>query len=447
MSSEVARDAAIQEDAARAGVPDALKAETLADEEETEEQESGQEPDTPASPQSSARAMRKAVKEAGYARTAIFKKRTPTLTSRQALRYTRIRRRAARRMGTPHRNDTGLPVRRHPLRNTLIVLFSLSVIAFIGAYFAFDVPGWQQLDISRITAAPRTGLMYDNAGTLITRIKGAENRVVVPLETIPLQTQQAFLAAEDLRFYDHSGVDVVRLFGALAANIREGSYAQGGSTITMQLIRQSHLSTQKTIARKLEEMWLALRLERELSKDEILAMYLNYIYFGSGAYGIQAAAQTYFGVDVQDLTLAQAASLAAAIKAPSYYSPASEKANASRRGYILSTMLAQQMITQAEYDAASSEAVAIIEQKPEVLAHGWFVDAVLDEAEKLLGLSSDAVLTGGFVIDTTLSREHQEMLEEQFTKDVFPENASDGTQVQAAAALVSLVVYPKKFSQ
>ncbi|MBR6571329.1 MAG: PBP1A family penicillin-binding protein, partial [Clostridia bacterium] len=436
MSSEVARDAAIQEDAARAGVPDALKAETLADEEETEEQESGQEPDTPASPQSSARAMRKAVKEAGYARTAIFKKRTPTLTSRQALRYTRIRRRAARRMGTPHRNDTGLPVRRHPLRNTLIVLFSLSVIAFIGAYFAFDVPGWQQLDISRITAAPRTGLMYDNAGTLITRIKGAENRVVVPLETIPLQTQQAFLAAEDLRFYDHSGVDVVRLFGALAANIREGSYAQGGSTITMQLIRQSHLSTQKTIARKLEEMWLALRLERELSKDEILAMYLNYIYFGSGAYGIQAAAQTYFGVDVQDLTLAQAASLAAAIKAPSYYSPASEKANASRRGYILSTMLAQQMITQAEYDAASSEAVAIIEQKPEVLAHGWFVDAVLDEAEKLLGLSSDAVLTGGFVIDTTLSREHQEMLEEQFTKDVFPENASDGTQVQAAAACV-----------
>ena len=165
----------------------------------------------------------------------------------------------------------------------------------------------------------------------MTKIQGAENRVVIPLETIPLQTRQAFLAAEDMRFYDHPGVDVVRLFGALAANIREGSYAQGGSTITMQLIRQSHLSTQKTIARKLEEMWLALQLERALSKDEILSMYLNYIYFGSGAYGIQAAAQTYFGVDVKELSLAQAASLAASIKAPSYYSPNSPKANENRR--------------------------------------------------------------------------------------------------------------------
>ena len=306
-----------------------------------------------------------------------------------------------------------------------------------GAYFAFDVPGWQQLDVSRITAAPQTGLMYDNQGILITKIRGAENRVVVPLESIPLQTQQAFLAAEDLRFYDHGGVDVVRLFGALAANIREGSYAQGGSTITMQLIRQSHLSTQKTIARKLEEMWLAIQLERQLSKEEILAMYLNYIYFGSGAYGIQAAAQTYFGVDVQDLTLAQATSLAASIKAPSFYSPAAAKSNASRREYILSTMLEQGMITQSEHDQARAETIVIAEQKPTTLDHGWFVDAVLQEAEQLLGMTSDQVLAGGFVIDTTLSRTHQQVLEDQFTKDLFPANAEDGTPVQAAAACVN----------
>ncbi|MFR5854519.1 MAG: transglycosylase domain-containing protein [Lachnospiraceae bacterium] len=93
----------------------------------------------------------------------------------------------------------------------------------------------------------------------------------------------------------------MRLFGALAANVR-GSYAQGASTITMQLIRQSHLSTQKTLARKLEEIYLAIVLERRMSKDEILGMYLNYIYFGNGAYGIQAAAQTYFGVDAAELT-------------------------------------------------------------------------------------------------------------------------------------------------
>lgn len=430
MENEIAREAALQEDAARSGDSDALNAESIADDEEIQPAESPPKPP-------SKRALRKAAREAAYARTAVFRKRKPTLTRREAMKQAHMRRRAARMLGTPNRNDTGLPRRRHPVRNTFAVLFSLSVFVLVGAYFAFDVPAWQPLNMDLITAAPQTGLMYDNEGSLITKIKGAENRVVVPLESIPLHTRQAFLAAEDLRFYDHGGVDIVRLFGALVANIREGSFAQGGSTITMQLIRQSHLSTQKTIARKLEEIWLAIQLERQMSKDEILAMYLNYIYFGNGAYGIQAAAQTYFGVDVQELTLAQAASLAASIKAPSYYSPASAQSNASRRGYILDTMLDHEMITPDEHSKARAEKVALAEQKPAELVHGWFVDAVLDEAEQLLGMSSDQVLTGGFIIDTTLSREHQQLLEKQFTRDVFPANAADGTQVQAAAACVN----------
>lgn len=354
------------------------------------------------------------------------------------MRLARVRRRAAHQIGTPNRFDTGLPVRRHPFRNSLIALFSLSAAVLTGAYFAFDVSSWQTLDISRITAAPQTGAMLDRSGEIVTKIKGAENRVVIPLESIPLKTRQVFLAAEDMRFYNHMGIDVVRLFGALAANIREGSYAQGGSTITMQLIRQSHLSTQKTIARKLEEIWLAFQLERELSKDEILSMYLNYIYFGSGAYGIQAASQTYFGVDASDLSLAQAAALAASIKAPSYYSPSMTQANEKRRNYILDTMLENGMITQTEHSAASAEKIAVIKQEAAVLSHGWFVDAVLAEAEQLLGMTSDQVLTGGFTIETTLSREHQQLLEEQFAKDLFPSNAADGTKVQAAAACVSV---------
>ena len=325
--------------------------------------------------------------------------------------------------------------RRRRVRAALAVAASMAVIALVAMYFAFDVPNWQRLDLNKITAAPQTGYMYDNAGNLITRIQGAENRVVIPLEQIPLKTRQVFLAAEDLRFYSHHGIDFVRLFGAVVANLREGSYAQGASTITMQLIRQSHLSTQKTIARKLEEMWLAVNLERKLSKDEILAMYLNYIYFGNGAYGIQAAAQTYFGVDADELTLAQAASLAASIKAPSYYAPhASEQNNRSRRRYILDTMLAEGMIDEEEHDAAAAENIVLAEKPAETIPYGWFVDAVLDEAERILGMSSDQVLTGGFIIDTTLSRAHQEQLDEEFTKDVFPAKASDGTLVQGAAA-------------
>lgn len=328
--------------------------------------------------------------------------------------------------------------KRHPVRTVLAVLLSLGVIGLVTAYFAFDVPHWQTLDISRITAAPQTGRMYDNAGELITKIQGAENRVVIPLERIPVLTRQVFLAAEDLRFYSHHGIDFVRLFGALAANLREGGYAQGASTITMQLIRQSHLSTQKTIARKLEEMWLAVNLERQMSKDEILAMYLNYIYFGNGAYGIQAAAQTYFGVDAEDLSLAQAASLAASIKAPSYYAPhISEENNRSRRLYILDTMLQEGMIDQAIHDEAAAEAIAVVERPAETLQYGWFVDAVLDEAETLLGMSSDQVLTGGLVIETTMSRAHQDQLDKEFAKNVFPADASDGTPVQGAAACVN----------
>ncbi len=328
--------------------------------------------------------------------------------------------------------------KRHPVRTVLAVLLSLGVIGLVTAYFAFDVPHWQALDISRITAAPQTGRMYDNAGELITKIQGAENRVVIPLERIPVLTRQVFLAAEDLRFYNHHGIDFVRLFGALAANLREGGYAQGASTITMQLIRQSHLSTQKTIARKLEEMWLAVNLERQMSKDEILAMYLNYINFGNGAYGIQAAAQTYFGVDAEELSLAQAASLAASIKAPSYYAPhISEENNRSRRLYILDTMLQEGMIDQTMHDEAAAEAIAVVERPAETLQYGWFVDAVLDEAETLLGMSSDQVLTGGLVIETTMSRAHQDQLDKEFAKNVFPADASDGTPVQGAAACVN----------
>lgn len=328
--------------------------------------------------------------------------------------------------------------KRHPVRTVLAVLLSLGVIGLVTAYFAFDVPHWQALDISRITAAPQTGRMYDSAGELITKIQGAENRVVIPLERIPVLTRQVFLAAEDLRFYNHHGIDFVRLFGALAANLREGGYAQGASTITMQLIRQSHLSTQKTIARKLEEMWLAVNLERQMSKDEILAMYLNYIYFGNGAYGIQAAAQTYFGVDAEELSLAQAASLAASIKAPSYYAPhISEENNRSRRLYILDTMLQEGMIDQTMHDEAAAEAIAVVERPAETLQYGWFVDAVLDEAETLLGMSSDQVLTGGLVIETTMSRAHQDQLDKEFAKNVFPADASDGTPVQGAAACVN----------
>ena len=316
-----------------------------------------------------------------------------------------------------------------------------AVVILIGAAAAafawFDVASWQRLDPSRLTGLAQTGAIYDKDGAYVTTLVGKENRTVIAMDTLPDHVVSAFLAAEDLRFYKHPGFDVTRIFGALVSNLRTGGFRQGASTITQQLAKLSHLSSQKTIARKLEEIWLAVQIEHDYTKDEILEMYLNYIYFGQGAYGIQAAAEVTFGVDAKDLSPAQAACLAAAIKAPSAYAIQSRpEANRERREYILSTMLHEGMLTQSAYDEALAEELVPLEGAAAQTAYGWFVDAVLEEAELQLDVSAETLLAGGYRIDTTLDSAMQSVLDEQYTRDVFPKNNADGTPVQSAAACV-----------
>lgn len=315
------------------------------------------------------------------------------------------------------------------------ILAVLGLLAF--AYVYFDVASWQRLDIAKLTNLAQTGAIYDRNGDYVTTLVGKENRTVIDIDSLPDEVVDAFLAAEDLRFYKHPGFDVTRILGAVVSNLRSGGYSQGASTITQQLVKLSHLSSQKTIARKLEEVYLALQVESHFEKRDILEMYLNYIYFGQGAYGIQAAAEVTFGVDAADLTAAQAACLAASIKAPSAYSIQSKpSANKDRREYILSVMRAEDMLTESEYQAAMAEALSPIENSAAATAYGWFVDAVLDEAELQLDVSAETLLAGGYRIDTTLDPTMQSILDEQYTKNVFPANASDGTKVQSAAACV-----------
>lgn len=329
--------------------------------------------------------------------------------------------------------------KRHVFRTIFLTLFSLFIIALVGMYFVFDVANWQNLDISKITALAQTGSMYDAENNFITAIQGTENRTVVTLDQIPLTVQQAFLAAEDLRFYTHPGFDTIRIFGAIVENVKSGGYSQGASTITQQLIKLSHLSSQKTLARKLEEVWLAVQLDYQISKEQILEMYLNRIYFGNGAYGIQAASQTYFDVDVENLSLMQAAALAATIKAPSAYAPhLNPDNNKERRGYIINTMFAEEMIDAATRDEALNSTLVLAENEPVDMKYGWFIDAVLDEAEVQLGVSAETLLAGGYRIDTTLITEMQDITDNQYTQDIFPINASDGTKVQSATALVDI---------
>ncbi|MBQ8201695.1 MAG: PBP1A family penicillin-binding protein [Clostridia bacterium] len=319
----------------------------------------------------------------------------------------------------------------------LLVLAVLAGAALWG-YDYFAVATWQSLDPAKLTGVAQTGAIYDKDGSYVTTLVGRENRTVIDVSQLPQHVIDAFLAAEDLRFYKHPGFDVTRILGALVSNVRSGGFSQGASTITQQLVKLSHLSSQKTIARKLEEIWLALQMEQMYTKDQILDMYLNFIYFGQGAYGIQAAAEVTFGVDADALSPAQAAALAAAIKAPSAYSlQSAPQANRERREYILSVMLDEDMLTQEQYDAAMQEAVEAIVSKAVQTEYGWFVDAVLDEAELQLDVSAEVLLAGGYRIDTTLDPSMQTIMDEQFTNSsVFPTNAKDGTPVQAACAAV-----------
>lgn len=321
---------------------------------------------------------------------------------------------------------------------TLAVLLALPLGAFAFVYFAFDMPSWQRLSPEKLENLMQTSTVYDQSGTLVASLAGAENRTVVPLSRVPEQVKNAFIAAEDLRFYTHSGFDVVRMAGALFSNLKSGGIREGASTITQQLVKLTHLSSERTWRRKFEELYLAYCLEQDYSKDEILEMYLNTIYFGRGAYGIQAAAQAYYGVDVEELTLEQAASLAAAIKAPSAYAPhLYPEANRSRRTYILRTMAENGMISDQQAQEAIDTSVWVLAQEEKTQSYGWFVDAALSDAEEILGISAGALLGGGYEIHTTLDSSLQACADTLYADaSLFPANAADGTQVESAFVCV-----------
>ena len=330
--------------------------------------------------------------------------------------------------------------KRHTTRNVLILLAAFFLLSITAAIFVLDVPHWQTLDMDKLRNIPQTGAIYDKDGHFITRIQSSQHRFSVPLSILPDHVKNAFLAAEDLRFYHHSGFDPIRILGAIGANIKSGSYEQGASTITQQLIKLSHLSNKKTLARKAEEIWLSIQLENTCTKDEILEMYLNYIYFGKGAYGIEAAAKTYFGISASQLSPAQAACLAAIIKAPSAYAPhLAPDANKTRRDYILRTMSENNMLSGETLLSSLDEPVTLAASEENKRPYGWYSDAVLDEAQQLLSLNADTLLSSGYHIFTAFSPQLQNILDQQFeNKSNFPADASDGEQVQGAVAAVDV---------
>ena len=328
--------------------------------------------------------------------------------------------------------------RKKRLLLAVLGFFLLLLILLSAFYVYFDVANWQKLDPDKLHAMAQTSAIYDRHGELLSVVRGAENRTVLPLDQIPKHTQLAFIAAEDLRFYAHRGIDLYRIAGALRNNLKNGTIAEGASTITQQLAKLTHLSAEKTIRRKLEEISLAFQIEKAYSKDEILEMYLNTVYFGRGAYGIQAAARAYFGLDAKELTIAQSACLAAAIKAPSLFAPhLSPQNNQSRRNYILETMAEHGFITPLECEEAKKERVWVLAEQEEKRVYSWYVDEILSESGRVLGLTADEVISSGYFIYSAFDPRLQGIADSVYADgSLFPANASDGTPIQSAMAVI-----------
>ncbi len=234
-----------------------------------------------------------------------------------------------------------LKIRPYIIKLTVGLLLLITGIGLMAAPGIFKFSEWREFDPSLITGCNKALLVYDKEGELAA-VLGPEKRIWISMDEVSPRTVNAFVASEDARFYTHKGLDLYRIFGAAWADVKAGGYVQGASTISQQLIKLSHLSSEKTLGRKLEEAVLATKLERSFDKDEIMEMYLNYIYFGGGYYGLEAASLGYFGVHARDLSTAQSAQLAGILKSPTAYAPHLDPdASLKRRNSVLFQMHAR----------------------------------------------------------------------------------------------------------
>ena len=281
----------------------------------------------------------------------------------------------------------------------LVVLFVAGTVAGVVYSYSRNLP-----DISRMAdfQPSKATRVYARDGELVETLY-TQNRIWVPIGKIPRLVRNAFVANEDHNFYIHHGVDFGGIARAALADYRHEQF-QGASTITQQLARALFLSNEVSISRKIQEALLAMEIERYYTKDEILERYLNLIYFGSGAYGIEAAAHTYFGTDVGRLSLAQAAQLAGLPAAPSDYSPYVDREHAKQRQrHVLERMVASRYVTQNQADDAASAPLGLIGERPTgLLSYRYpyfttYVNHVLDDT-----FGRQAVTEGGLEVDTSL---------------------------------------------
>ncbi|MFQ3669093.1 MAG: PBP1A family penicillin-binding protein [Fimbriimonadaceae bacterium] len=321
---------------------------------------------------------------------------------------------------------------------SLCLLCVVGAVAFLVVATTFSKAlSWaegQLPKLDNITASLNVepSVIVASDGTVLYRAI-AEYRRPVTFDEIPPVVRNAVLAAEDHRFFEHRGVDYISAIRAVLTNVREGQMAEGASTITMQLAKRLYTSPEKTLERKMRDAALALQIERRKSKNEILRLYMNQVYFGNRAYGIKAAAEVYFGKSLDQLTISDSALLAGMLQRPSRTNPyRNYEAAIARRNVVLRRMLDEGMISEAEHAAAVAEEPVLRERRFESgarhLRAPYFVDYVLGVLEEELpGID---LLSGGYRIETTLDVRAQEAAE-RAVKSVVEENRRRGVSTGA----------------
>jgi penicillin-binding protein 2A len=288
----------------------------------------------------------------------------------------------------------------------VIGLISILLVSFIG-FLLIIFLGNYVIDEEKLVTHSSSE-MVDLEGNFISKLYN-ENHQIVSIGDIPEYTQQAIVAIEDERFYKHHGIDVQSIFRAVIHDLKAFSKVQGASTLTQQLAKNVFLTNDKTFMRKTKEVIIAINLERKYTKDQILEMYLNQVYFGHGVYGIGGAAKYYFGKDIDKITVEESASLAALLKAPSHYDPVSQPTRGlERRNLVLYKMLEKHYITEAEYRKykAKPTKLQITEQKFEN-GYATYIDMVIKEAKEKYDISYDELLNGGYKVVVPIHKKTQ----------------------------------------
>ena len=340
----------------------------------------------------------------------------------------------------------------------LVLLLGLSGIGAIAGIAKTYVDTAPVLDLAKIDEQDQTSFFYDRDSNLITDYKGTENRIMVSIDTMPHRLRDAFIAAEDVRFRTHKGVDIKRIVGAFVTNFVSGSQ-QGGSTITQQLIKNTVLTNELSYKRKIQEAYLAMQLEARYTKDEILESYLNTIYLGENYYGVKVAAMGYFGKELNELTLRECAMMAGMTTNPYYYNARRNLYTRSAEGidyvarinnrtdYVLRVMYENQMITLKEFtEAQNPQSAAVLREDPESRALYPYVHyleyAVRDTVKVLLKMNNledtaanrarmeRELRTGGYKVYLALDTQIQKTLEDTlYNYKDYPKLRDPGTEV------------------